>query len=255
MPPGSSTGGLIHQTLLLAYTLDRAVDLMEVGNFSADLERYRGISAELKQAARRYGFDEERGLFAETRAKEMFSQHTNAFAILSGAVDGEAAARIAEKIHADGTLVQGTLYFQFYVFEAYRQAGRGELILANLDRWQEMLDAGLTTFPEHGVESRSDAHAWAGHPLFHLLASTAGVRPAEAGFETVEIQPALGDLIVAQAEMMHSAGLIRVDYQRADDGSVRAEVTLPNPLSGSLEWGAESYPLRPGEQMLTLPAK
>ncbi len=254
-PPGSSTGGSIHQTLLLAYTLDRAVDLMEAVEFSGDLERYRRISAQLKASAHKHGFDETRGLFAETRAKEMFSQHTNAFAILCGAVKGAEAERIAELIHADETLIQGTLYFQFYVFEAYRQAGRGDLILANLDRWQEMLDTGLTTFPEHHIESRSDAHAWAGHPLFHLLASTAGIRPAETGFAAVEVRPALGDLTNTRAEVCHPAGMIRVHYQRSDDDTVRAEVSLPEKLSGSLIWGAESHPLRSGDQVLQLPVK
>jgi len=251
-PPGSSTGGSIHQTLLLAYTLDRTVELMEAMDFADDTERYRRISTDLKAAARRHGFDKTKGLYAETAAKEMFSQHTNAFAILSGAVDDREAARIAEKIHADKTLVQGTLYFQFYVFEAYREAGRGDLILANLDRWEEMLEAGLTTFPEHGVESRSDAHAWAGHPLFHLLASTAGVRPAAPGFTSVEIKPALGDLAETQAEICHPAGMIRVHYQRAEDGALVAQITLPETLSGSFQWEGETYPLKPGAQTLQI---
>lgn len=253
-PPGSSTGGSIHQTLLLAYTLDRAVEVMQAVDFAGDLDRYRQISAELKVAARTHGYDETRGLFAETAAKQMFSQHTNAFAILSGAVIGDEAMQMAEEIHADESLVQGSLYFQFYVFEAYAQANRGDLILANLDRWQEMLAMGLTTFPEHGVESRSDAHAWAGHPLFHLLASTAGVRPAGAGFRTVEVRPALGDLSHATAEVCHPRGMIRTQYQRMADGTVQAEIELPAGLEGTLIWGNQELPLVSGAQTLQLQA-
>ncbi len=246
-PPGVSTGGSIQITLLLIAALDEAADLFESHGLESDATEFRAAANHSRQAVNRYGFDEEKGLYAETPQKEVFSQHTNAYAILTNTAPKEIHGVLAEKLVTDRELTQATLYFQFYIFNALREAGRGDLILKELDRWREMLDAGLTTFPEHGLESRSDAHAWSAHPLYHLLASTAGIRPAEAGFKSVIVEPAPGDLEWFNAKACHPAGLIEVQLNKLDD-RFEVSISLPDGVSGELRWRGKTVPLRPGQQ-------
>lgn len=117
---------------------------------------------------------------------------------------------------------------------------------------------GLKTFPEHGPESRSDAHAWASHLLYHLLASVAGVRPAESGFRSVRIEPAPGGLGRFAAKVCHPRVLIRVEWKVTDtaEGSGGTfVVSLPSNLSGVFAWDGEEWPLRPGVSRIQVDAK
>ena len=76
---------------------------------------------------------------------------------------------------------------------------------------------------------------------------------ASPGFETVQIEPALGDLQWAEASMPYSrGGTITVKYERTQVGT-KATVTLPEALHGVLAWQGRSYPLRSGEQQISLP--
>lgn len=240
-------------SLMLAIALREAANLCEAFEQIDQARAYRRQAALICQAVRTYGWYEDRGLFAETEAKAMFTQHTNALAILANAVTGEEANRIALKLAQDHTLVQGTLYFQFYVFEALFRAGQGDLILPQLQRWQSMLDVGLTTFPEHGPESRSDAHAWSAHPLFHLLASTAGIRPAQPGFTEIEITPSPGHLERLEAVACHPQGLIKLNMRKDADETWQATIHLPDDVPAVLYWKGRAYPLNQNQQELRLP--
>ena len=69
-----------------------------------------------------------------------------------------------------------------------------------------------------------------------LLATVLGIRPAEPGFRSVQIRPALGDLERAEGVMPHEKGLIEVQLHRTSAGGIRAHITLPAGLTGSFEW-------------------
>jgi len=125
--------------------------------------------------------------------------------------------------------------------------------VALLKPWHEMLAKGLTTTPEFDDPTRSDTHAWSAHPAFDLPTIVAGIRPASPGFETVQIEPALGDLQWTEASMPYPrGGMIRVKCERTKAGT-KATVTLPEALHGELVWQGRSYPLRSGEQQILLP--
>jgi alpha-L-rhamnosidase len=251
-PPGAASGGSIQLTLLLVAALDDAAALSEAHGRAEEAGWYREEAENARVAVRKHGYDAARGLFAETPAREVFSQHTNAYAILTNTVPEAGRAALAEKLVSDPSLIQGTLYFQFYIFEALAAAGRGELILPQLERWREMLALGLTTFPEHGPESRSDAHAWAAHPLFHLLATTGGVRSAAPGFARVRIAPAPGALEGFTATVCHPRGLVKVAWSQASAAPVEGVFTveLPGDLEGDFVWAGRTIGLRPGTQRI-----
>lgn len=254
-PPGAVEGGSIQISLMLAIALDHAAELFQAHQREHEAEEFRALSARIKAAANTLGWSDDRGLYAETPRREAFSQHTNALAILAGIVPQHRLPELADRIVAEESLIQATLYFQFYVFSALREAGRGDLILGELDRWREMLALGLSTFPEHGPESRSDCHAWSAHPLYHLLATTAGVMPAAPGFRSVKIRPAPGELETIEALVCHPRGMIEVNLYETSSGVRNALINLPEGVDGTLSMHGYEFDLIPGQNHVQLPPK
>jgi alpha-L-rhamnosidase len=158
---------------------------------------------------------------------------------------------VAHALCYDKGLVRAGPYFSYYVCRALHQIGAGSRLVDRLRTWQTFLDVGLKTFPEHGVLSRSDCHAWNAHPLFHMLTGILGVGPGSMGFESVIIEPHLGDLRQAAGSVPHPLGDIRVSL-RAADRVLDATVELPLGLSGQLRWGGQTVPLHAGTQQLVL---
>ena len=251
-PPGIAEGGSAHMTILLAWAVDRAVELFDYYDSDCNLERYRTLSASLKQRTHSLCYDPQRGLIAGTPDGDVFSQHTNIFAILTGIFGKEESRKVVYRILEDESLIQTTLYFRFYLFQALAETGLGDYILEEMKPWTLFLEQGLTTFPEHGLESRSDCHAWSAHPMYDLLALVCGIRPAEPGFRSVVIEPALGDLTRLSASMPHPDGMIRVEYRVREGNILEASISLPEGVPGFLIWKNQKKALVPGSQEILI---
>jgi len=247
-PPGIDEGGSTHMSILLAYTMERAAELLaESGDCNA--KKYQELSHRLKAQTMELCYNSEKRLIAETPLQEVYSQHTNIFGILSGMFEGEQAVELAEKLLADEEVIQTSLYFRFYLLKALYQVGMGQGILSQMDIWTEFLEQGLTTFPEHGLNSRSDCHAWSAHPMYDLLSMVCGIHPAEPGFKTVRIEPLLGDLTRVSGSMPHPQGMIEVSYS-IQGGKIKAEIELPGTLEGTFIWKDHSFELHSGRQVI-----
>lgn len=242
-PPGVTEGKSAHMNILLAYTLQHAIEMFDYFGYTCDAENYKTIAQKLISETLAACYDESRGLIAETPDKILYSQHTNAMAILAGAFNFEQSQEVAKKMVEDNTLAQATLYFNFYVFQALKRAGLGGEILNLLDKWKTFLDYGFTTFPEHGINSRSDCHAWSSHPLFNFLNVTCGVTPATPGFRTVEIRPAPGDLTDFSGRVIHPLGNIECIYKMSENNTWNVDITLPDGLEGVFIWKEKEYTL------------
>lgn len=252
-PPGSEEGGSVQLSLMLAIALDQTAELYHSQGDLLNATRMEELSGRIKQAVIALGWDESRKLMAETPEKRVFSQHTNALAILAGVVPVEDVKALANSIATNAELIQATLYFQFYVFEAYQKAGSGDLIVSQLDRWMEFLNMGLTTFPEHHLESRSDTHAWAAHPLYHLPASVAGIRPAVPGFEKVRLQPTPGTLDQLSATVVLPHGLLQLDMtQHLEKDHWQLELSLPDGVEAELLWHDAIIPIHSQQRSILL---
>jgi hypothetical protein len=114
-----------------------------------------------------------------------------------------------------------------------------------------MLSLGLTTWAEKPEPTRSDSHGWSAHPSLDLLKTVAGIQPAEPGFGRVRLRPELGTLTSLDAAMPTPRGEVAVRYRR-DGATLRAEVTLPPDVTGTLVWGGRSAALRAGSQSVQL---
>lgn len=250
-PKGIQEGGSAIVTLHFAWTLDNAAELMESYDQPELAKHYRDLSSRLKRATIEKCWDSTRNVLADTPAKTAFSQHANALAVLSGAIEGPDAKDLIQRVADDASLTPCTLYFRFYLLRALKRAGLGDEYLARLGPWRDMLTRGLTTFAEKPDPTRSDCHAWSASPCYEFLATVCGVEPAAAGFARVQIQPHLGELTSAEANIPHPAGMIHVSYKRSGD-ALQADVTLPENVTGEIIWRGNTHPLHGGEQHVEL---
>jgi len=251
-PAGAHTGGSSILTLQYAGTLRRAAELCRALGRTDLADHYNLVGAGLLAAVNRRCWDDRRRLYADTPDRAIFSQHANVFAVLAGAVEGEAARDLMQRTVDDKSLIQVTTYFRFYLLRAMKAAGLGDQYLAGLGQWREMLARGLTTFAEKPDPTRSDCHAWSASPVYELLATVAGIEPASAGFATVRIEPHLGHLREAAARMPHPRGEIAVTLRREGDG-IQAGISLPDGVTGTFVWAGRSLSLHPGAQQVRLP--
>ncbi|MCC5929966.1 MAG: hypothetical protein JJU28_12025 [Cyclobacteriaceae bacterium] len=203
-----------------------------LGNESWYLEKYRAKIENLKKVIQDKYWYENLELFTDLPGNsEMLSQHANCLAIITGVISGDDAKTLMRKVLEKENMVPATLYWSFYVFEALHKAGLGNEYLNHLGIWEEVMDLGISTWPETGIYSRSECHGWGASPNYHLLKIIAGINPISPGFREVLIEPNPGDLEKIEATFPHWKGLIYVEMDNRPEHR-KASVTLPKGLSG-----------------------
>jgi alpha-L-rhamnosidase len=248
--PEASVSAVVN--LLFLHMLDAAADL-EASLGEPHLADYnRRWAARVAQAVDRLFWDEQRSLFADDREHSQFSEHSQSLALLSGRFPAR-DARCFESLVTAPDLVRTTVYFSHYLLETFARFGRGDLILNKLDFWREMAGMGLKTPIESPEPTRSDCHAWSSHPLFHLHASVAGIRPAAPGFASVSIAPSPGTLTELSSTIPHPSGTVSLTMYRSDV-QWHVVATLPHGVEGTLHWQGHMYPIT-GTTRLTLPVR
>ncbi len=239
-------GVLMDMQLLLAYQMAADVENFQGNTFMAD--RYMKKAAQLRQSIQATYWDASRGLYAQTGEKKLFSQHAGALAILTGMVTGDEARQMARRLLDDTTLAPCSIYYKFYLHEALIKAGLGDEYLTWLDKWRENIDMGLTTWGETSdVDgTRSDCHAWGSSLNIEFFRTLLGIDSAAPGFAEVRIAPHLGDINAIGGSMPHPRGEISVQYRR-NGSALKAEITLPDGINGSLLWNGKTVALRSGK--------
>lgn len=245
VPPGGRDDGQSSIiTLQFAYAAQRAADLYAYYNQPQQADRYRLLAQNLVKAVNKHCFDSRSGYLADTPDKKEFSMHAQIFGILTNTIPEKEQKALVEKIMNDKKLVQPTLYFRFYLTQALQKTGLADRYLQTLGPWKEMLANGLSTFAERQDPTRSDCHAWSASPNYDFLATVAGIRPASAGFKTIAMNPALGELKFIKGQMPHPAGMIVFDLKRAGDNGLEGEVILPQGLTGTFGWNGKTVQLK-----------
>ena len=268
-PPGSDLGHSALISLNYVYALDRAAELFTwfagIDNsetLAIQAQKFLIQAERTRKAVYSLCFDYSSGLLADLPLDDpsitelykdgVFSQHTNIWGILTGAFPEDDVSEVMEKIISDSTLIPTTIYFRFYLFQAMKMAGMADQYTEMLGSWERMLENGLTTFQEGDYKERSDCHAWSASPLFHFLSLVAGITPAEPGFRSVNITPALGDLQHIDAAMPHPAGMIELQLERKGKNGIKGFVVLPEGLHGTFIWDQRELLLSPGRQEIKL---
>ncbi|MCX7009669.1 MAG: alpha-L-rhamnosidase, partial [Kiritimatiellaeota bacterium] len=139
----------------------------------------------------------------------------------------------------------------FYLLETWQKFGRGDLIVEKMSFWKDLVKQGLKTPVEATGNTRSACHAWGSHPLFHLHASIAGIRPASTGFRTVRIAPQPGKLPKIISHTPHPDGFI--DLNLAFEGTrCHGTAELPAGITGTFVWQGKEQKLAGGANAIDL---
>ena len=255
--PATKTSCLVSLAYLGGLKDMAAVEMIAGDPALAENDRQK--AAILTGAIQNQCWDEKRGLFADSPTKTVFSQHTNALAVLYDVAPKDRAGDILGKVTtADGIdapdgILTTSYYFSWYLIKAYQHAGLSDSYLKLVDTWRDLVKLNFTTWPEARGETRSDTHAWSSHPTADLISIVAGIRPGATGYGAVDIEPHLGALTSVDAAAMTPRGLVSVSYRRSTSGTVDATVTKPADLQGQLIWKGKTYPLPGSKTTLVLP--
>lgn len=256
IPPNGKPGSGVNSQNNLFYVLSlrAAARVAEGLGYRPFAEYWRGKADALGKKIVATFWDGANGLMADTPGRRSFSEHSQILAILAGILSPEQEESAFKALAGRNGLSRATDYFRYYLFKVYAKMGRMDLFLKKMDFWRDHLKLGLRCPLEddNNIESDSDCHAWASHPLFFLHSAVAGVTPAEPWFKTVRIAPQPGGLKWIDAATPHPKGMIQTKL-RFDGDAVEGEVALPEGVEGVFEWKKARIPLRPGAQKIFLP--
>lgn len=238
--------------------LREAADLEVAFGDRSRAQSYRAIAEKVRSGLDSQCWDAARGLYADTPAKTHFSQHGAILAVLYDIVPPPQQQALLDKVMVPGAgidapagITGSSYYFSFYLARALAHAGLGERYPGMLEPWRVMLRRNFTTWPETPDPTRSDTHAWAAHPTSGLMTYVAGIQSDAPGFARVRIEPHLGSLTDLDAAVAHPRGLIEAKYT-LKDGSLSAEVTLPENVPGVFFWRGQTRALNAGRNSFVL---
>jgi len=206
--------------------------------------RYTRLANDLAARITDTFYDPDRHLLKDDPTGEHYSEHAQCLALLNNALPDDLVAPTFESLITADDLHRCTVYFSHYLLDTFALQDRGDLLVDYLDRWKRFPREGFRTIAEKPEPSRSDCHAWGSHPLYHMHASIAGVRPDGPGFQRVAITPRPGNLTHIQATTPHPNGPITTDL---DVTQHTATITLPPNLPGTFTWHGKAHPLHPGQ--------
>ncbi|MDR2765203.1 MAG: glycoside hydrolase family 78 protein [Tannerella sp.] len=251
--PGAAKGNSATVTLHYAATLRLAADLFDYIGLPEDATTCRRKAEKVKIDVIAACWDAGRQLFAETPDKRFFDERTNIMAIAAQVFDREEQKKLLARCLDDTTLSKPTYYFRRRHFNEMRRLGEGRQLDKVMDVWKNLLPLHLTTTPERVGKPRSECHPWSAWPAVAFVHVTAGIAPAEPGYKSVNIEPALGTLKYIKASYPHYLGDITVDLKKKGANGIEGSVLLPPGLKGTFIWRGQPISLTGGEQKIDCP--
>ena len=226
--------------LLYLQGLRWAAALCKLAGDSAHEEDYLKRAARLQPAIEQAFWDEEAKAFRDGRdagtgkQTDGISQHSNTLAILLD-LKPEMHPQIAKNVLLKSAAARKTKiltaspFFYAYVLEALFKAGLcSEALDIIKNKWGTFLDRGAVTFWElWDCTYESRCHAWSASPVHLLMEQVLGVQPTSPGWSTILIQPLMASLESAQGVVPTPLGLVRVDWEHADDDQLAMRIEIP----------------------------
>lgn len=247
----NGNSAVLDMQLLWAYQL--AAELEDKLGSKELFMKYAALAQQLQQTIHSKYWDDTKKMYADRPEKDVFSQHTNALAILTGVATGDDATLLGQHLLTDTSMVQASIYFKYYVNQALIKAGFGNQYIDWLGIWRDNINMGMTTWAEMSDigASRSDCHAWGSSPNIELYRTVLGINSDAPGFSKIKIEPHLGTITHIGGQIPHPAGMVKVRYDQQGN-RWKIHITLPNQTPGNLVWKQKVYALTPGENDLTL---
>ncbi|REE86407.1 alpha-L-rhamnosidase-like protein [Paenibacillus taihuensis] len=209
---------------MYAAALNTAAKLYDAVNWRDAASEARAEAGAVNAAVREHCWRVERGLFSDGPGVDMFSQHAQLWAVVSGAVEGAEAEVLLERTLGDATLPVVSVPMSYTLFRTLSDIGRYDLAQPIMQQWNEFLELHLTTLPEWAFGSpRSDCHAWSALPLSEFTSEILGVKSGRAGYAEIRIAPQPLRLTWARGKVATPHGLVEVSWSLAEDGSFQLQ--------------------------------
>ena len=220
-------------TMLFAQACQWQAALESACGFPELHKRYAKTAKQLRTATRQQCWNAARGLLADTAAQNSFSRHAQVEAVLAGLWSTPQArkALLNAERYAD-IIPEGTLYYTYYVIQAFKTARLGTLAYQRLQAWDRCLeDSGLTTWPETlRQDTRSDCHAWSVTPGIENLQLLLGISPAECGFAALSFNPYHHLPAKTSGRLQIPAGTVDVELMPLGRNKLQASINSPVPV-------------------------
>ncbi len=230
VPTGGDKQPITVTSLMYAAALRAAAEICDAVGRPGLASDYRARAAEMIELVNKHCYDETVGLYRDLPASESYSQHTTLWAILSGAVTGDAAGALVDRTF-DGHVPVHTCTFSMshYMFRALEMADRYGYAARQMEGWQRMLDWHCTTWCENPDSPRSECHGWSSAPIYEFSAMVLGVTPTENGWQSVRVKPYVDayPLDWASGTVPTPMGVIAVTWAKEKDGMLHLNVNLP----------------------------
>lgn len=230
----SEKGAMSAYSFMYALALKKAAEMNRFFGYNDMAAEYDRRADSVNESAVKCFYDAEKGLFKDTE-QGGYSQHSQIWAVLSGAVGGGDASALMERMLSDQSLSVCSYSMMFYVFRALEKAGLYDRAYKLLDRWRAMLAKGVTTWVEDDVKERSDCHGWGSLPIYEFTAVILGVRPHGYAGNAVDIMPHIAGLTHAEGTVSTPNGDIDVKWSVSEgkftmsvSGSGEKHITMPD---------------------------
>lgn len=197
IPPAAEESGISTYTnLLYAFTLRKAAEVQTVLGRLAVGNEYRLKAERIIEGVLTHCFDGMTftdSLLCHGTEATKYSQQSQIWAVLCGAVTGEQAQDLLRRVlRPAGVFTPASVSMSFYTLRALSVAGGSvydDLFHDFWDPWRRQLALGVTTWEEDSVSQRSDCHAWGSAPIYEYMAEVAGVQPLERGWSELLFKP------------------------------------------------------------------
>ncbi|KAJ5638262.1 hypothetical protein N7490_008141 [Penicillium lividum] len=183
-------------SMLYAYVLRQAARLVRHVGRPGNADEYDSRAEALVSAIRKHCYDGE--FFTDSTAdvadNGAYSQHSQVFAVLSGAASPVDRERILMGSFKNPRFSKCSYVMRFYLLRALAIAGDdayNNLWHEMWAPWRGMLANNMSTWEEDDVRQRSDCHAWGSVPIYEYCTEVAGITPIAAGCSKVLFKPRL----------------------------------------------------------------
>jgi len=249
--PGVREGDSSLLNLIWVLSLQAAAEVESVHGDADLAARNRRLAERAFAAVVERFWDDSRGLFLDTPGDPAASEHAQFLALLTGWLDEAKTRRCRQALREEKSLARATISASFNLLDALYRHGEEAELHRRLAFWRDLPDRGFKCTPEGPEPTRSDAHAWGAHPAWHSLASIAGIRPAAPGFRRVRIAPCPGEFRSIECSVVHPRGKIDAALEFAD-GGLKAEVCLPEGVTGEILWRGKTQEIPSGKSRIGL---
>lgn len=235
--------------LMYACALGCAADFMDGQGRPGLAAEYRERRTRILSAVEALCWDEAAGLYREGPDFQQFSRHAQAWAVLNGLREGDAAVRLLKAALAREDILHCSFSASYDWFRALEKAGLYDDMRRELQPWIALLDLDCTTCPETPKGARSECHAWSALPLYELMRTAAGIHPQKDG--GIHVAPHTMDLPDLRGQAASKNGPVSFDYRKNDAGRWEYALTLPAGTGGLFRFpdGREAV-LHEGRQLL-----